>query len=446
MLWCSIPEISFVISLIIVILYGLICLKSSVRLDLGDVYMLSRYVPLNLGISMVLENYDSVSSLPVLRLSGLDLSTQGLDLILIGLTVVVLGSFKTLESIILVLVGYMGQALMLHSIDLLGFYVCLELQNFSFLVLCGLQPKLTDSTIYKPSAIEVSIKYLLLSAFSSGILLYEISIVYLDTGETSLASLGLLSTSDHSGLLVLTSILFKLGVAPLHIWLVEIYSGINGNLLVYVSTGPKLSLIGLWTNTWHTAWSDVTLIFFVVLSMVLGSVGGYSQVTLRSLFAYSGVNEIGLLLMAVETGGFNSLYQHLTIYLVSTVLLWSGSDKRVILLLTVSLAGLPPLAGFFGKAWVFGSVAISTVTGGYLGVLLVSLLTTVLSLIYYLRVVRLFAMIEDPITEELGFTKHVPDCGSVQSSISSNTSRSLTSYCIVFIIFIPLFYLKPFVL
>jgi len=92
---------------------------------------------------------------------------------------------------------------------------------------------------------------------------------------------------------------------------------------------------------------------FSAFSIALGAFGAYSQPALRSLFAFSTVNEIGLLLSALETAGFHSLYQHLGIYIVTQVLLWNLSDKRLFTILAVSLAGLPPLAGFFGKAWIF---------------------------------------------------------------------------------------------
>lgn len=124
--------------------------------------------------------------------------------------------------------------------------------------------------------------------------------------------------------------------------------------------------------------------------MIIGCIGAYSQPTLRALFAYSTINEIGLMLMAIEAAGFHSLFQHLTIYIITMLLLWNNSDKRLFAILAVSLAGLPPLAGFFGKAWIFGSVATGALAGPYLGILLISLICTALSLVYYLRVFRLF--------------------------------------------------------
>jgi len=424
-------------------------------------------------------------------------------------------SFKSFESNLLLLLAFVGQIFMLHSCDLVSFYICLELQNFCFLVLCGLQPRaiqfnipgfyaapdgkrppitlhkgeslsflkskpvkqntndltlrnavsfernsssslrwsiwipkkeallLKDAT-YKPgiisltgsrplAGVEATIKYLLLSAFSSGVLLFWFSILYLKTGITSLVpplcsaknpQLINLDTLQEAGLLsiwipkkearlleeaplvflennslfleegmpqmlILIALMFKLGGAPLHLWMIDIYGGVKRQLLMYISTAPKLSFFGFWVSTWHSVWTDFSLLIFVAFSMVIGSFGAYSQPTLRSLFAYSTVNEIGLMLMAIETAGFHSLFQHLTIYIVTMLLLWNNSDKRVFAILAVSLAGLPPLAGFFGKAWIFNSVATGSFAGPYIGILLISLFCTGLSLVYYLRVFRL---------------------------------------------------------
>jgi NADH:ubiquinone oxidoreductase subunit 2 (subunit N) len=200
----------------------------------------------------------------------------------------------------------------------------------------------------------------------------------------------------------------------------------------------------------------MTVLLFVVLSMVIGCIGAYNQPTLRAMFAYSTINEIGLMLMAIETAGFHSLFQHLTIYIITMLLLWNQTDKRLFSIIAVSLAGLPPLAGFFGKAWIFNSVANGALAGPYLGVLVISLICTCLSLVYYLRVFRLFTMNESVLSKNtiypagtetsVGVSYLMGIQSRTYGSSSMEAHVKLTSFCIIFLVFAPLFYLKPFVL
>ena len=380
-------------------------------------------------------------------------------------------SFKSFESVLLLLLAFVGQLFMLHSCDLVTFYICLEAQNFCFLVLCALQPRAFKANMARGSrplaGVEASIKYLLLSAFSSGVLLFWFSVLYLRTGMTTL-SWGPLNhnafdlTSDSimdvvPQMFILIALMFKLGGAPLHIWMIDIYGGVKRQLLMVLSTAPKLSLFGFWVSTWHSVWTDMTVLLFVVLSMVIGCIGAYNQPTLRAMFAYSTINEIGLMLMAIETAGFHSLFQHLAIYVITMVLLWNLTDKRFFSIIAVSLAGLPPLAGFFGKAWIFNSVANGSLAGPYLGVLAISLICTCLSLVYYLRVFRLFTMSSASSLTKIGVYPAGTESSTGTIYLMSSQARTygthyiglhekLTSFCVVFLIFSPLFFLKPFVL
>jgi len=510
-------ELSLCIGLVLIILYGLFSLSmiskdtsllkannntaggssysslgsgaasaGMVNLFLSDVYFFSRMWPLMLLLGYMVE-FPLLSDLS-LGIGSDSLYNQtsitalsfpynnGIDVLLIVLTVVIMQSFKTFESVLLLLLAFVGQLFMLHSCDLVSFYICLEAQNFCFLVLCGLQPRVLKYSCARGSrplaGVEASIKYLLLSAFSSGVLLFWFSALYLRTGITTLSWGPLTSTAFDSNMhtfmdiipqmIILIALMFKLGGAPLHLWMVDIYSGVKRQLLMYLSTAPKLSLFGFWVSTWHSVWTDFTVLLFVALSMILGCFGAYHQPTLRSLFAYSTINEIGLMLMAIETAGFHSLFQHLSIYIVTMLLLWNLNDKRLFALLAVSLAGMPPLAGFFGKAWIFNSVATGALAGPYLGILLISLFCTGLSLVYYLRVFRLFSMNSVANSKNIIYSAGIDgnvglvhnmnvetrtySSGSGSFGSALDMSYKLTSFCVVFLIFAPLFYIKPFVL
>jgi NADH:ubiquinone oxidoreductase subunit 2 (subunit N) len=448
-----------------------------VNLHLKDVYFFSLLWPMMYLLGMMLYMPDlGNEEQAVVPYIWNNIQNNGIDVLLIILTVVIMQSFKSFESVLLLLLAFVGQLFMLHSCDFVSFYICLEAQNFCFLVLCGLQPRVVKYSTSRGSrplvGVEASIKYLLLSAFSSGVLLFWFSVYYLRTGLTTLSwGGGSLTTMFFEGtpmvdivpqMMILIALMFKLGGAPLHIWMVDIYSGVKRQLLMYLSTAPKLSLFGFWVSTWHSVWTDMTMFLFVALSMIIGCFGAYNQPTLRSLFAYSTINEIGLMLMAIETAGFHSMFQHLSIYIITMLLLWNISDHRLFSILAVSLAGLPPLAGFFGKAWIFNSVAIASMAGPYLGLLCISLFCTGLSLVYYLRVFRLFNMrgkLHSTLRAAVGVygnvgmpynmtvsTRTYGLAPHIQNVAAAERHIKMTSFCVMFLIFAPLFYIKPFVL
>jgi NADH:ubiquinone oxidoreductase subunit 2 (subunit N) len=258
--------------------------------------------------------------------------------------------------------------------------------------------------------------------------------------------------STISIFLILCAMMFKLGAAPLHLWVVQIYNGVKRNLLLYISTAPKLSLFGFWVNSFQTVWTDYSVVLFSIFSLILGAFGAYSQPSLRTLLAYSTINEIGLLLSALETAGFNSLFQHLGIYIVSQLLLWNLYDKRIFTILAVSLAGLPPLAGFFGKSWIFWHIG----TVGLTSVLLVALLCTAVSLVYYLRIIRLFwnpslnsvfnyDIVNRSFTAR-NLSTYKVDLNVNQFAIMGQGNRVyLTSACVILLFILPIFVIKPFI-
>ena len=315
-------------------------------------------------------------------------------------------------------------------------------------MLCGLQPSKQSSVF----GVESALKYLLLSAFSSGMLLFGFSVYYLRTGLSSfdhgLADMSALTNVEC--FLMLLALLFKLGAAPLHLWYVDIHQSLQKPLLMYLSTAPKLSLFCFWASAWQHIWTDFSVGVFVCFSMLLGSLGAYGQPALRGLFAYGAINEIGLMLLAIEAAGFHTLIQHLIIYAITQLLLWSLIDKRLFALCAISFAGLPPLAGFFGKLFIFWHA----INAHLFALVAVSLLCTGVSLVYYLRVLRLFwssglsPISGKPIGQQLvhynGVASVLPQNTGVNSLTSSNAE--LTSALAVSLGFLPLFFIKPFVL
>jgi NADH:ubiquinone oxidoreductase subunit 2 (subunit N) len=442
MLWCSFIELDALLSIILIIIYGLFSLRAK-QVLLGDLYLFCRLFPLVFVAGFFLDGalYSSLSELNIVD------ALSSIDVLLALLLFFIMFNFNSFESVLLLLFAFIGQYYMLHSMDLLTFYIALEAQNFCFLVLCGLQ---TDRQNHSFS-VEASLKYFLLSAFSSGVILFWFSSLYLQTGlsvlsfKTASLDYGYSMLPIGATFQILCAMMFKLGAAPLHLWVAQIYNGVKRNLLMYISTAPKLALFGFWVGSFHTVWTDYSLLLFAVFSIVLGSFGAYNQPGLRSLFAYSTVNEIGLLLSALETAGFHTLFQHLGIYIISQVLLWNIEDKRLFSFVAVSLAGLPPLAGFFGKAFIFWHVS----TVGLSSLLLVALFCTGVSLVYYLRVVRLFW--NNSMGTHTRLLSHTKSLRFVRTTVLSdqalfNSRVMLTSSLAVMLCIIPIFLLKPFII
>lgn len=425
MLWCSLIELDFLFSLMGVIVYGLYSLRKQ-SLNLNEVYFFCRLLPL-------------VFVLGITEESCVSEWTPSIDILLALLTFVIMYSFKSFTSVLLLLFAFIGNYFMLHSVSLLTFFIALEAQNFCFLVLCGLQAKDKD----KSFSVEAALKYFVLSAFSSGVILFWFSAIYLQTGLSVLSFNTLFTDYSESfySFQILGAIMFKLGAAPLHLWVSQIYSGVKRNLLMYISTVPKLSLFGFWVSSFHSIWTSSSVLLFCLFSIVLGSFSAYSQPSLRNLFAYSTINEIGIMLLAVETAGFHTLFQHLGLYIISQVLLWNLSDKRIFSIIAISLAGLPPLAGFFGKAFLFGWVG----TQGLYAPLTAALFCTGISLVYYLRVIRLFW--NNSISNNVYTLQHDLPRNAVQLRVYSSHNRvMLVSICIILLFFTPFFVIKPFVL
>ena len=463
MLWCSLIELDALLSVIMLIIYGLIGLRNK-QVYLGDVFFFCRLFPLLFVVSEgegfyldTINTDNNTGVLSSLLQVGNVLSNPSIDVLLAVLLFFIMHSFSSFESVLLLVFAFIGQYYMLHSMDLMTFYIALEAQNFCFLVLCGLPGVSGRNSCFN---VEASLKYFLLSAFSSGVILFWFSAIYLQTGLSVLSFKSIhadYDTSLHS-FQILCAMMFKLGAAPLHLWVIQIYNGVKRNLLMYISTAPKLSLFGFWVGSFQTVWTDYSLLLFSAFSIALGAFGAYSAPTLRSLFAFSTVNEIGLLLSALETAGFHSLFQHLGIYIISQLLLWNLSDKRLFTLLAVSLAGLPPLAGFFGKAWIFWHVS----TVGLYSLLALSLFCAAISLVYYLRVLRIFwdsskkthtRIIQYDslrlVSSKLSSALYAPSYGnSLVPAVSTRFrgTTQLTAACVVLLIVLPLFLIKPFVL
>ena len=333
------------------------------------------------------------------------------------------------EYITLTLLAIIGQHLLICSTDLIAMYMCLELQSFAIVVLCSLNYRSTYS-------IEAGMKYFLLSAFSSCLLLLGIGLIYWETGTTQCSYLiEFLHTTNQQNnanitlwlgvWLVSLGLLWKLSAAPLHLWVADVYMGAWSSVTLFLSTLPKIAVLGFWLHTWHPVWSatfDSTLMIFSALSLMVGAVAPLGQTILKRLLALSSVGHMGFILIALSAGSeaFGALLTYLALYLITNLGIWglimwpinranqklSGPQYIWDLVgfnqtapaaaaawagIMLSLAGLPPVAGFLGKLGLFWWALNSHL---YL-LVAVGLVSTLLSTIYYLRILKI-AYVDTP--------------------------------------------------
>lgn len=350
------------------------------------------------------------------------------------------GGFKPLtkrvqnagDHVSLLIFSLCGALIMTSFTDFFMFFLGLEILSIPVYVLAGMNKTELGS--------EASLKYFLTGAFSTGILLFGVAWIYGATGSFALSEiqLAILSTEEHSVilyvgiLLVLASFLFKIGAVPYHFWSPDVYSGSPMTIMGYMASVIKLAgfaaLLRLFTITLG-ATSDVWMPIIVavsVLSMFLGNLSAIKQTRIRRLLAFSSIAHVGYTLLAVISFEsveaaiyYYNVYYYLFAYGLATIILvvagnviddeedlianWSGLARRnpllglFVIMALLSLAGVPPLMGFFGKYLVF-----TQAIGDYPVVVALALLNSGIAAYYYLRVIitTLKKPEENPIEKE----------------------------------------------
>jgi len=322
------------------------------------------------------------------------------------------------EYYALLLSATLGMVLMAASNDLIMIFLGLELMSLALYVLVGFRRDLLESN-------EAALKYFLLGAFASGFFLYGIALLYGATGTTSLSKMAeFLSASPlrpnplllTGGLLLLVGFFFKVAAVPFHMWTPDAYEGAPTSVTAFMSVGAKTAAfaallrfglrgLGGVPAEWVPVLSAVAM-----LTMTVGNVTALLQNNLKRMLAYSSIAHAGYVLVAVAAGGpdgASAALFYLAVYSVMNLgafgvltILGRGAQERVLmadvaglgfrrpfvgLALTVfmiSLAGIPPTAGFMGKVYVFGTA----LKAGLLPLVIVGVLNGVVSVYYYLRV------------------------------------------------------------
>jgi len=322
-----------------------------------------------------------------------------------------------IEYPIIILASILGMIIMISSYDLIIFYLGLELQSLCLYILASFKKEEEKST-------EAGLKYFVLSALASGLLLYGCSLIYGFTGSTNFEIISTNLNEANIGavfgiVFIVVGLAFKVSAVPFHMWTPDVYEGSPTSVTAFFAVVPKIAAITVFIRFMYVPFINVIdqwqtiIVFLSIGSMILGAIAAIGQNNIKRLMAYSSIGHMGYALAGVATGtneGIQSTIIYLVIYLIMNVGAFgcifmmkrenifceninelSGLSKNQpvlafgFLIILFSLAGIPPLAGFFAKFYVF--MAVLEVKMYMLAV--VGLLTTVISAFYYLRIIKI---------------------------------------------------------
>ena len=333
------------------------------------------------------------------------------------------------EYPIIILLSVLGMFFMVSANDLILFYLGLELQSLSLYILASIDRDNLRST-------ESGIKYFVLSALSSGLLLYGCSLLYGFTGSTNFELIASQLNRENTGAIfamvfILVGLAFKISAVPFHMWTPDVYEGAPTSITSYFAVVPKVAGLALLIKFMNVPFSNILLewqtiiIFLSIASMILGAVAAMIQKNFKRLLAYSSIGHIGYALAGVATGaiaGYQSAIVYISIYVIMNIGAFSclyllkkdgqykenindlsGISKKhpllaiSLLIILFSLAGVPPLGGFFAKFYVF----VAVLEKEMYALAIIGLLTTVMSAFYYLKIIKTIYFDDSLVTFEL---------------------------------------------
>jgi len=322
------------------------------------------------------------------------------------------------EFHLLVLMAVLGMLLMISAHDLIALYMGLELQSLPLYVIAAMRTNSLRSS-------EAGLKYFLLGALSSGMLLYGASLVYGFAGSTAYADIATsLNDNVSVGLTVgmvflLSGLAFKISAAPFHMWTPDVYEGAPTPVTALFAIVPKVAAMTLIMNVTYFAFSGISaqwsqiLIALSVASMIVGATGAIMQQNIKRMLAYSSIAHMGYALAGLAAGSLEGA-AGVVIYMTTYVFMGAGAFSIIMslrrddapverisdlsglssthplmaagmMVVMFSMAGIPPLAGFFGKWYVF----LAAVNAGLVPLALIGVLTSVVGAFYYLRIIKL---------------------------------------------------------
>jgi NADH-quinone oxidoreductase subunit N len=342
---------------------------------------------------------------------------------------------RRFEYSILILLSSAGMMMLISAADLIALYLGLELMSLALYVVAAIDRESVAST-------EAGLKYFVLGALSSGMLLYGASLIYGFTGTVSFAGIAKAAREPSIGLIfglvfLFAGFCFKVSAVPFHMWTPDVYEGAPTPITAFFAAAPKVAGIAMFVRTTIVAFPGVLtqwqqiVVFVAIASMALGAFAAIGQRNIKRLMAYSSIGHMGFALVGLAAGtaeGVQGVLVYMAIYLAMTLgtfacILSMRRDGQMVEnigdlaglartkpamafflgVLLFSLAGIPPLAGFFAKFYVF----LAAIKAGLFTLAVVGVVTSVVGAYYYLAIVKIMYFDEparrfEPMPHELG--------------------------------------------
>src|SRR5262252_1252296 len=343
-------------------------------------------------------------------------------------------SRRIFEYAILVMLSTVGMMVLISAADLIMLYLGLELMSLALYVVAASDRDNAKST-------EAGLKYFVLGALSSGMLLYGASLIYGFTGTVSFVGIAAAAKEGSIGLVfgivfLLAGLCFKVSAVPFHMWTPDVYEGAPTPVTAFFASAPKVAALAVFTRATLTAFPGITgqwqqiIVFVAIASMALGSFAAIGQTNIKRLMAYSSIGHMGFALVGLASGtveGAQGVLMYVAIYVAMTLASFSiilamkrnghaleqisdfsGLSRTnpvlafFFAMFLFSLAGVPPLAGFFAKFYVF----VAAIKAGLFTLAVIGVLTSVVGAFYYLSIIKVMYFDEplptlDPVRVEL---------------------------------------------
>jgi NADH-quinone oxidoreductase subunit N len=364
--------------------------------------------PAALGGSFVIDNF--ARYLKILALAG------AVAVILMSFDYVKRQMRPTFEYPVLILLSVTGMLMLISANDLIALYLGLELMSLSLYVLAAFDRESVRAT-------EAGLKYFVLGALSSGMLLYGASLIYGFTGTVNFAGIAAAAGEGGIGLVfglvfLFAGLCFNVSAVPFHMWTPDVYEGAPTPVTAFFAAAPKVAAIAVFVRaavgafpTVATQWQQI-LVFVAIASMVLGAFAAIGQRNIKRLMAYSSIGHMGYALVGLAAGtaeGVQGVVVYMSIYVAMTlgtfacILAMRRGDRMVeeiadlkglartkpamaffLAMLLFSMAGVPPLAGFFAKFYVF----LAAIKAGLYTLAVIGVLASVVGAYYYLMIIK----------------------------------------------------------